>query len=217
MSAAIVRVKDLMVQYPGAPRPALSAFSLVVAAGTSVALMGPSGCGKSSVLLHVAGLRRPQKGSVLVLGIETSRQTPGALDELRARHIGFVFQRSCLLPHLDAVDNVLLAMRLARRPLDRDRAISLLKALNVDRISGGRAAALSVGEAQRVAVARALACEPRLLLADEPTGALDKENSACVADALVAWVRGDRLRGLLVATHDARLASRLDVALNMAE
>ncbi len=189
----------------------LNGIDLVLDAGEIVALVGPSGAGKST-LLHVAGLlERPDGGSVLIEG----RDCGGLSDEhrtlLRRRALGFVYQFHHLLPEFSALENVMLPQMIAgiARRVARDKATALLQRVGLGERLSHRPARLSGGEQQRVALVRALANDPKILLADEPTGNLDHTTAASVMDTLIEIVRGSGLAAL-IATHNLELAHRLD-------
>jgi ABC-type lipoprotein export system ATPase subunit len=181
---------------------ALQPTDCAVAPGAQVALVGPSGSGKSTLLHLLAGLDRPTRGRV---------RWPGIGDALRPGLIAVVFQGPSLLPPLTALENVALPLALAGMG-DIERRVAAVEALDrlelVD-LAERLPEELSAGQAQRVAVARALAGSPRLILADEPTGQLDRGNAAVVVEALVA-AAAHTGAGLMVATHDPAIASRLD-------
>ncbi|MER8237459.1 ABC transporter ATP-binding protein [Streptomyces sp. NPDC094049] len=189
-------------------------LSLTLRAGESVAVTGPSGSGKSTLLSCVLGLIRPTAGSVKVTGTDVVGLRPGRLAVLRAQSVGMVFQFGELLPELSPLDNVLLAALLARtdRHDARDRAQKLLDDLGVP--PAETSDELSGGERQRAAVARALINEPALLLADEPTGALDTESRDRTADLLFGLPQRYAC-GLLVVTHDPGIAARADRTLRL--
>ncbi|MER5640677.1 ABC transporter ATP-binding protein [Kitasatospora sp. NPDC002227] len=176
---------------------ALDGVSLEIRAGEAVAVMGPSGSGKSTLLNMVAGLDRPTSGQVLVQGDDLGRMKEKGLAVFRRRKIGMIFQFFNLIDDLPALDNVALAAQLTGTPADqaRRRALELLDELGVADRRNAYPAVLSGGERQRVAVARALMNRPALLLADEPTGALDSR-------------AGEQVMDLLIVTHDERLAQR---------
>src|SRR5690349_8163690 len=159
----------------GAP-PALYEVSMSVASGEVVAVMGPSGSGKSTLLNLVAGLDRPSSGAVTVAGRRIDGLSEGGLARFRARHVGIIFQFFNLLDDLTVADNVLLAAQLAgmSRRQARARADELLERMGIARQRDAYPARISGGQRQRVAIARALVNSPELLLADEPTGALDQ-------------------------------------------
>jgi lipoprotein-releasing system ATP-binding protein len=189
----------------------LRGASLAVAAGEAVALVAPSGAGKST-LLHIAGLlERADAGEVKIDGEPASRLGDGARTALRRRALGFVYQFHHLLPEFSALENVVLPQLIAgvsKRPA-RERAGALLATMGLSAREGHRPARLSGGEQQRVAIARALANNPRILLADEPTGNLDRRTADAVFDALMKLVRETRTAAL-IATHNMDIAARMD-------
>lgn len=193
-------------------------ISLHVMPGELVALVGPSGSGKSS-LLHMAGLlEAPTSGEVLIAGRAASELPDGERTRLRRDTIGFVYQAHHLLPEFTALENVAMPQRIAGRgrAAAEAEAIRLLTLLGLAERLTHRPAQLSGGEQQRVAVARALANSPRLLLADEPTGNLDPKTSGGVFEALVQLVRAEGLAAL-IATHNHELAAQMDRALVLHE
>lgn len=201
-----IAVHEITKRYDGAAA-ALSGISLTAAPGESLAIVGPSGSGKSTLLNMVAGLDRPSTGSVTVDGVRVDRLSETAAAKFRRARIGMIFQFFNLLNDLTVLDNVLLPAQLAGTPSARARARAdeLLGYLGMAGHAGAYPGRLSGGERQRVAVARALMNRPALLLADEPTGALDSAAAAQVRDLLAA-VNADGQTILLV-THDAALAA----------
>ncbi|WP_329112598.1 ABC transporter ATP-binding protein [Streptomyces sp. NBC_01353] len=187
---------------------ALDGVSLEIRSGEAVAVMGPSGCGKSTLLNMVAGLDRPTSGSVLVHGDELTGMNEKELALFRRRRIGMVFQFFNLLDDLPALDNVALAAQLTGTPAAqaRRRALELLDELGIADRRGAYPAVLSGGERQRVAVARALMNRPALLLADEPTGAVDTRAGEQIMDLLLDLNQIGQT--LLMVTHDERMAAR---------
>ncbi|MEV7238299.1 ABC transporter ATP-binding protein [Streptomyces sp. NPDC051020] len=187
---------------------ALDGIDLRIRAGEAVAVMGPSGCGKSTLLNMVAGLDRPTCGTVQVHGQDLGQLNETGLALFRRRHIGMIFQFFNLIDDLPALDNVALAAQLtgisARQA--RRRALELLDELGVAHRKDTYPATLSGGERQRVAVARALMNRPALLLADEPTGALDSRSGEQVMDLLIDLNQIGQT--LLIVTHDPHLATR---------
>ena len=182
-----------------------------LARGETVALLGPSGSGKSS-LLHIAGLlETPSEGEVLVSGQATSVMNDAVRTRLRRDALGFVYQFHHLLPEFTAIDNVALPRLIrgdSKKSADAEAA-RLLTALGLGERLTHQPGQLSGGEQQRTAIARALANNPDILLADEPTGNLDPKTSDMVFDALLKLIREEGLAAL-VATHDQRLAKRMD-------
>jgi len=195
--------------YDGGRVVALRGVSLRVAPGESLAVVGPSGSGKSTLLHLLGGLEAPSRGRVLFEGREPAG--PRAWSRLRARRIGFVFQAYHLLPALTAWENVQLPMLgvVAGAASRAERARGLLERLGLGRRLHHRPAALSGGERQRVAIARSLANDPDLILADEPTGNLDTAASVEILDLLVA-LREERGVALVLVTHDAAAAARAE-------
>ncbi len=183
---------------------ALDDVSLSIDAGEFVSVRGPSGCGKSTMLALIGGLALPTTGTVVVDGQSLGEMSPAARASFRAESIGFVFQMFHLLPYLSIVDNVLVAARVKSDSL-RDRADELLKTFGLDDRRSHLPSQLSIGERQRVAMARALLNDPKLLLADEPTGNLDEKN----AEAVMNWLAGFHKAGgtLLLVTHEEQAAS----------
>jgi putative ABC transport system ATP-binding protein len=204
----LVRLRAAGKQYESAGPPALDGVDLTVCTGEAVAVMGPSGSGKSTLLNLVAGLDRPTEGQVEVAGTVLNRLSETALARFRRAHIGIVFQFFHLLDDLTARDNVLLPAQLAGTPRRAalGRADELLDTLGLSARANAYPARLSGGERQRVAVARALINRPPLLLADEPTGAVDAKAGAQVIELLHDLNRGGQT--VLLVTHDAALASR---------
>lgn len=189
----------------------LQGASLAVQPGEVVALVAPSGAGKST-LLHIAGLLdTPDQGSVAIRGEDMTNLSDRRRTAVRRATVGFIYQFHHLLPEFTALENIVLP-QLANGVPDKDaeaRAMDLLGQVGVAERASHRPAALSGGEQQRAAFCRALANEPALLLADEPTGNLDPETSARVFEALMALVRGTGLAAV-IATHNLDLAARMD-------
>ena len=185
---------------------ALHDVALTVRAGELLLLMGPSGSGKTT-LLHVLGcLLRPTQGQVQVLGQDTAGLRDAALGRLRLKHFGFVFQAHNLFPMLTAAENVMVALDLAgqRGSAARRRAEDLLGVVGLSTHCNAYPATLSGGQRQRVAIARALAADPVVLMADEPTAALDSDNGHRVMDLFRA-LAADQRRGVVIVTHDPRI------------
>ncbi len=180
-----------------------------VAPGEQLAMIGQSGCGKSTLLHVISGISRPDSGQVIVDGIDVTRLPEAGCDRYRADKIGYVFQTFNLLPGFTAVENVMLGMTFSRGRANRTRALSLLKRVGLQHRVEHKPAALSVGEQQRVAVARALANRPRLLLADEPTANIDRRNQQQVIDLIRETSREEEVT-LMVVTHSMEVAEQFE-------
>ncbi len=187
----------------------LSELDLTIPDGQFVAVVGPSGSGKSTLLGLVAGLDAPTSGRIVIDGEEVTRMGEDALAGLRGRKLGFVFQSFHLIPSMTALENVLAPLEIAGRRDAQTRARQLLEDVELTGRAHHYPSQLSGGEQQRVAVARAFANEPSILLADEPTGNLDSRNGRHVFDLMVEM---NRRRGatLVLVTHDHDLAARAD-------
>jgi putative ABC transport system ATP-binding protein len=210
MTPSLIEARGVSKVFPmgGGPVHALRDVSLQIGAGEYLAIVGPSGCGKST-LLHILGsVDTPTTGSLLFDGRVVSALSDSGRSDLRLRSIGFVFQRFFLLPMLTAAENVEVPQAEAGvAPAERRRRTrELLDYVGLAHRAGHRPSQLSGGEAQRVAIARALANRPRLLLADEPTGELDRTNGEHIAE-LLDRVQADGT-AVVVVTHDVTLAGR---------
>jgi len=197
----------------------LRGVDLVVEPGDALAIVGPSGSGKSTLLNLAGALDRPTSGKVLFEGRDLAALDERALAELRARRIGFVFQAHHLLPQCTALENALvptLLLPAPERPAAAARVRALLTRVGLEARAHHRPRELSGGERARVALVRALANAPALVLADEPTGSLDARHADELADLLLE-LRSQEGVALLVVTHSERLAARLDRVLRLAE
>lgn len=206
----MLQLRELTKHYPspdGAPIRAIDEISLDVGPGELVALYGPSGSGKSTLLMLIAALLEPDRGSVLVGGRDVSRLSRREAAAYRRREMGFVRQSLDLLPGVSALDNAtlkLLDSQTGWREAQR-RVTPLLERLGVATRSHHRAEQLSMGERQRVLIARALSTDPKLVLADEPTGSLDTQRSLDVLSLLTELCR-ERGVAMLLVTHDPQAA-----------
>jgi putative ABC transport system ATP-binding protein len=205
--AALIRLDQVTKRYSGDGQPALDRVSLRVAEGEAVAVMGPSGSGKSTLLNLVAGLDRPSGGAVMVAGERVDALSETGLARFRRREIGMIFQFFNLLDDLTVADNVLLPAQLAGtgRAQARARVRELLAALRIEELRDAYPARLSGGQRQRVAIARALVNSPALLLADEPTGALDSATGQEIGELLAGLNAGGQT--LILVTHNPDLAA----------
>ena len=216
----VLEVRDVSKEYVGGDGTrlrVLDGVSLAVPRGEMVAVVGESGAGKST-LLHVLGaLERPTAGEVRLGGHLLGGDSDAALAAMRNRLVGFVFQFHHLLREFTALENVMMPLRIAGYPVPRarERAASLLERVGLGARMQHRPAALSGGEQQRAAVARALAAEPAVLLADEPSGNLDQANAERLHELFAGLAREERL-GLVVVTHNPTLAARAQRVLRLA-
>jgi putative ABC transport system ATP-binding protein len=220
LSEAVLDITDIAYRWPGRAGFSLTVPRLAVAEGESVLLLGESGSGKSTLLSLICGTILPDDGKVSIAGIDTTTLSGGARDKFRAEQIGVIFQQFNLLPFGSVMDNILLPLRFA--PARRKRvgntaaeAAALCAALGLpkDAVSA-KATALSVGQQQRVAVARALIGQPPLIIADEPTSALDANSQAAFLDLLFAQTTTHKT-SLLMVSHDPRLGERFDRVIRM--
>lgn len=179
---------------------AVNEISLSVDAGEFVAIQGPSGCGKSTLLLMVGGLLSPDSGQVLIENTDPYALSNDQRARFRSTHLGFVFQQFHLVPYLNVLDNVLAPALATRLPESRQRAAELIKKFGLEPRLHHTPAELSTGEKQRVALARALFHQPKILLADEPTGNLDAENSEIVLNVLSEFAQNGGC--VLMVSHD---------------
>jgi len=218
MNEAGLRATGLVKDYPGdgATTSVLKGVDFSVARGELCAVAGPSGAGKTTLLYLLGGLARPNRGEVWVGGQPIFQLDDNALSALRNRQLGFVFQYHHLLPEFDATDNVALPLRVGGLTASeaRRRSRAMLKSIGLGHRLGHRPGELSGGEQQRVAVARALAMGPSVVLADEPTGNLDKANSDAVF-ALLRQAAHEGGQAVVMVTHNAELARKADRLVRM--
>jgi putative ABC transport system ATP-binding protein len=214
----LVRVRDLQLTVPAAAGPVniLRGIDLDLDAGESVALVGPSGSGKTSLLMVLAGLERASSGSVLLNRHEITRMDEDSLARLRRHTVGIVFQAFHLIASMTALENVAVPLELAGRADAMARAAEHLRAVGLEHRLAHLPGQLSGGEQQRVALARAFAPRPRLLLADEPTGNLDRATGQAVMEKLFD-LRREAGTTLLLVTHDPALAARCERIVQIAD
>ncbi|MGE3154997.1 MAG: ABC transporter ATP-binding protein [Nitrospiraceae bacterium] len=207
----MIRIHELVMQLSGGGHTVtvLDGISLEIPDKQTVAIVGPSGSGKSTLLGLIAGLDRPTAGSIQIDGLEITEMPESDLARFRREKIGYVFQSFHLIPTLTAVENVAVPLELSGVVDASERADALLDAVGLGDRRNHYPVQLSGGEQQRVAVARAFACRPPILLADEPTGNLDSANGRHVMELLLALHR-DAGTTLILVTHEPRLASRME-------
>ena len=204
----------------GSAVPVLRDISLSIEAGESVAIVGPSGCGKSTLLNLLGTLDEPDEGEIIFEGVSMKNAMPKRLAALRSEKIGFIFQLHHLLPQCSVLENVLLpTLALAARPNSKsttERALELLKTVGLDHRANFKPAQLSGGEQQRAAFVRALINQPKMILADEPTGALDEINSKTLTDMLISLVEKYGI-ALVLVSHNPQQAQRMKRVLHLHE
>jgi putative ABC transport system ATP-binding protein len=205
----MVRLDDIHLKLESAAGEVniLRGIDLQVAAGETVSIVGPSGSGKSTMMMVIAGLERPTSGRIQVAGMNLDTLDEDGLALFRRKSVGIVFQNFHLIPTMTALENVAVPLELAGDRAAFDKAAQELAAVGLDHRLGHYPGQLSGGEQQRVALARAFAVEPRLLLADEPTGNLDGDTGQRIID-LMFELRARRGTTLLLITHDPALAQR---------
>jgi len=210
MTLPLLEARALSKQFasPKGGVQALADVTLSVDAGEFVAVQGPSGSGKTTLLLAAGALLKPDTGRLTLDGVEPYALNPDGRARLRAEKIGFVFQEYHLVPYLTALENVLVASLPKPAADARPAALELIEGLGLKDRAEHVPAALSTGERQRVALARALLNSPRILLADEPTGNLDRENMVIVLGRLAEFAAGDG--AVLLVTHDDGVAGRAE-------
>ncbi|MEM7776118.1 MAG: ABC transporter ATP-binding protein [Pseudomonadota bacterium] len=224
MSHALIDISNVDFTWPSARAFRLEVAKLEVEVGSRVFLVGPSGSGKSTLLSLICGIVRPQAGKISILGTDIVQLSDVQRDRFRAEHIGVVFQQFNLLPYGSLVDNVLLPLSFAPERLTRvranghqasDDARRLLSALGLGDLPAGMPASdLSIGQQQRVAVARALIGSPELVIADEPTSALDRVAQDRFLDLIFEQLAATQAT-LLMVSHDERLAERFDRVIDL--
>jgi putative ABC transport system ATP-binding protein len=213
---ASITVDSVVVEHQTSSGPvrALDGVSFTVARGSSVAITGPSGGGKSTLLGVIGGLAHPTSGTVRIGGSEISDMSEGDRSDFRRSHIGFVYQADNLLPFLTLLENVGLQLALNGQSSGAGKSLAVLGNLGLAALAYRLPDHLSGGQRQRASVARAIVNEPEIILADEPTGALDAANAVGVIDLLLGMQR-EIGATLIMVTHDRDAASRLDRQINL--
>ncbi len=210
-------VRDVVKEFttPAGTLRVLDGVSFEVSAGEMVAVTGPSGSGKTTLISVIGSLEKPTAGTVLVDGVDVGGLSGAALQEYRARRVGFIFQEHRLLPQLSAAENVLMPTLAGGCAANQGRCGELLDQVGIADKAGAYAWQLSGGQRQRVAIARALVNSPGLLLCDEPTGNLDRENAIAVTELLHQLAKTHQVAVVMV-THNAEVAQRCDRRMKMA-
>jgi putative ABC transport system ATP-binding protein len=216
MSLELTNVRKSYREPDGTPLPVLEIPTFRLAQGEQVALVGQSGGGKTTLLNIIAGITSPDSGSVRVDGIDVSKLSEPARDRFRAERIGIVFQTFHLLPAFTALENVLLGMSFSGRRADRGYARDLLERVGLGKRMTHRPQQLSVGEQQRVSVARALANRPKLMLADEPTASVDLANQETILKLLRDTCRESNV-SLLIVTHSPEVSEQFERVEHLAD
>lgn len=196
----------------------LDNLTLQVDKGRSIGIVGASGSGKSTLLHILGGLDKPTSGRVSLMGQDLSQLSQKQLSGLRNQHLGFVYQFHHLLPEFSALENVMMPLLIGKRPKEqaRERALLMLEKVGLKNRVLHRPGELSGGERQRAAIARALVTDPACLLADEPTGNLDRKNAFNILDMMME-LKQELGTALVVVTHDDEMAARFDRVLNMTD
>lgn len=214
MSNVFIKVDNLQKSFDEGRIQALRGVDLELNKGEYVAIMGPSGCGKSTLMNMIGALDSPDSGSVIIGGNDLSQHRD--LSKFRAEKVGYIFQLHNLIPTLTALENVQIPMfeiKLSGRER-KEKARNLLKSVGLEKRENSLPTKLSGGERQRVAVARALANEPEILIADEPTGALDSKAAEEILQ-LLSEIHGKTQNTIIMVTHDNRVASWAERIVNM--
>ncbi|MEJ2716909.1 MAG: ABC transporter ATP-binding protein [Deltaproteobacteria bacterium] len=210
-TSPLVEIRDLNKSYQRGDQeiPVLRSISLEVARGEFLALMGPSGSGKTTLLNLIAGIDKPDSGTLRIGQVEVQQLGDAELSEWRASHVGFIFQFYNLIPVLTALENVQLPLLLTTLPRRsrREHALAALHAVGLEDRLDHYPSQLSGGQQQRVAIARALVTDPLILVADEPTGDLDKVSATEVLN-LLAYLNDTFTKTIIMVTHDPRAAGR---------
>ena len=222
MSESILQIQDLRFSYSSQRGEILNIKSMVIQRGEKVFLFGPSGTGKTTLLEMIAGILKPQAGSLKILGQHLESMTQSQRDHFRAQHLGFIFQNFNLVPYLSVLENVMLGLSFSSHKQKklgstaRTQAMKLLESLGLAHLAEENVSELSVGQGQRVAVARALLGEPEMILADEPTSALDKDHRDQFLKLLFELCAQHKIT-LVFVSHDRSLAAQFDRQISLLE
>jgi putative ABC transport system ATP-binding protein len=217
MEENIIQTENLTKIYklPGEEVRALNGVNFSIKQGDFVSIMGPSGSGKTTLMNMLGCLDSPTSGELTILGHSVSRLKEKDVSDIRRKNIGFVFQDFYLIPSLSTLENVEMAMYFSRKGVDRSQAINILEKVGLGHRLKHLPNKLSGGEMQRIAIARALAISPKILLADEPTGNLDSKNTQNIFDLLKQL--NDEGLTILMVTHNIKLGSQCKRTISMAD
>jgi len=207
--SALLKVQNVYLSYTSGSNQVkvLQGINLDVNSSESISVMGESGSGKTSLIMLISGLERVSSGSIIFQDRDITKLSEDELAELRRKHIGIVFQSYYLIPNYSALENVCLTLEINKEKNIETKAKEILDRFGLKERFNNLPSQLSGGEQQRVAIARSLVVKPSLILADEPTGNLDSENSKMISDMLINYVREEN-SSLVLVTHDDNLASR---------
>lgn len=207
--SALLKVQNVYLSYTSGSNQVkvLQGINLDVNSSESISVMGESGSGKTSLIMLISGLERVSSGNIIFQDRDITKLSEDELAELRRKHIGIVFQSYYLIPNYSALENVCLTLEINKEKNIETKAKEILDRFGLKERFNNLPSQLSGGEQQRVAIARSLVVKPSLILADEPTGNLDSENSKMISDMLINYVREEN-SSLVLVTHDDNLASR---------
>ena len=212
--ASAISIEALSFGYTA--KPVLDINKLTVGRGSHTLISGDSGCGKSTLMNLIGGVLTGFHGKIEVVGTSLAGLTAAARDRFRAAHLGVIFQQFNLIPYLSVTENIELAPRLAKKPVDRIRIAAMMEHLQIAELASAPAAKLSHGQQQRVAAARALAAGADIVLADEPTSALDNRNAQLFLDLLFKEAELNQTT-IVVVSHDLRHKKRFDQFIDLAQ
>ena len=207
--SVLLKLKNVNLKYETNKKPisVLKGINLTSKTDETISIVGESGSGKTSLIMLIAGLEKATSGNIFFKDQDISKLSEDEVSEIRRKHIGIIFQSFYLIPNYTAVENVALTLELNKFNKPVEQAKELLDRFGLKQRFNNLPSQLSGGEQQRVAIARAIAMKPELILADEPTGNLDSENSKMIADILFKFAKEEK-SSLIIVTHDSKLASR---------
>ncbi len=207
--SVLLKLKNVNLKYETNKKPisVLKGINLTSKTDETISIVGESGSGKTSLIMLIAGLEKATSGNIFFKDQDISKLSEDEVSEIRRKHIGIIFQSFYLIPNYTAVENVALTLELNKFNKPVEQAKELLDRFGLKQRFNNLPSQLSGGEQQRVAIARAIAMKPELILADEPTGNLDSENTKMIADILFKFAKEEK-SSLIIVTHDTKLASR---------